>query len=141
MLKKLRMQQALILIVLTFTGYSLVKLLCPDHRHCYGQNLWHADFKGSRFLIDAGQSDIIVFGHEPNYMSKLFYKRHSENLDGRHTFTFSKQKLLGNTSDNRGIKGSLLSVRFVDLYNQNGNCLITLKLNDKLHVLELNRVN
>lgn len=141
MLRNLRMQQALILTVLIFSGYSLVKLMCPNHRHCHGQDLWQADFKGSHFLINAGKSDIIVFGHDPNYMSKLFYKRHSKNLDGRYTFTFSKQKLLGKVSNSQGVQGSLLSVRFVDLYHKNDNCLITLKLNDKLHVLEINRIN
>ncbi len=139
--EKLRMQQALILVVLCFTGYSFVKLLCPNHHHCYGQNLWQANFKGSHLLIDAEQSDIIVFRQEPNYISKFFYKRHSENLDGRHTFTFSKQQLLSKTSSDQGIEDSLLSVRFIDLLKSNGNCLISVRLNNKLYAVELNRLN
>ena len=141
MLRNLRMQQALILIVLCFTGYSFVKLLCPNHQHCYGQNLWQANFKGLHLLIDAEQSDIIVFRQEPNYISKFFYKRHSENLDGRHTFTFSKQQILSEISIGRDIEGSVLSVRFIDLHNLNGNCLISVKLKNKLYALELDRVN
>ncbi|RSD26942.1 hypothetical protein [Vibrio pectenicida] len=139
--KKLRMQQTLILFALVATGYGLIKLLCPNHQHCYGDNLWHADFDGARLLIDANQSDVMVFKQAPEHKFKTSYKRHSVNLDGRHAFTFSKQQLFGEYSSYQGIKDSILSIRFVDLYNSRGNCLVTLQVNDKLSVLELKRVN
>ncbi|GLT17445.1 hypothetical protein GCM10007938_12220 [Vibrio zhanjiangensis] len=141
MLKKLRLQKTLILSALIFSGYYLVELLCPNHQHCFGGNLWKVDFDSTNLLIDVNQSGVVVYRKEPERKFRTYYKRNSANLDGRHAFTFSNQHILGESNSYLGVKDSMLSVRFVDLYNQQGNCLITLQVNEKLNVLELERVN